>query len=232
MFGPMAKKLLPLAVVGYGLIAPVAAGASVATCVVAGSNDPDAYVTGARGSDEGIGGTDDTNTGRYSSAADCGLGIGANDSGSIVDGFGGVEDWSFYGKYDKAGNAGSQDGWTVPGYSTASSGTWEIDSSAFDIGTLFMLILKDGPADGQPPNFSTQWTWFVIGPGDGSSTLSGDWFMWGNRNGNNRVENSHISLYTAAGGSPPASVPEPMSLTLFGIGLAGLIATRRKKLAA
>jgi hypothetical protein len=41
---------------------------------------------------------------------------------------------------------------------------------------------------------------------------------------------SHYTIYAKDSSEPPASVPEPMTLALFGLGLAGIGAVRRKKL--
>lgn len=205
-------------------------GVLAATCTVTSSTDPDAYITGARGSDEGFYGDNAANTGRYSSLADCGLGIGTNDRNTTaMDGFGGVEDWTLYGDEINNGN-GSQVGWSAT-TQDRKTGTWSIDSSEFEDGTLFMLVLKDGEGAQQqganPAYEPTQWVWFIIGPDTGSN-MSGNWGMYG-RNGT-RVDNSHISLYTAAGSQPgPGPVPEPGILGLLGVGLAGLALARRRK---
>lgn len=224
------NKLAPLSVLA--LCMGLSGGAFAATCTVTSSADPDAYITGARGSDEGVYGDNATNTGRYSTTADCGLGIGTNDRNTTaMDGFGGVEDWTLYGNEINNGN-GSLVGWSAT-TQDRKTGTWSIDSSNFDDGTLFMLVLKDGQGaqeDGANPAYdATQWVWFIIGPDTGSN-MSGDWGMYG-RNGQ-RVENSHISLYTASGTLPgpgPGPVPEPGILGLLGVGLAGLALARRRK---
>jgi hypothetical protein len=151
----------------------------------------------------------------------CGLGIGSNDSESIVSGLGGIAGWDFYGKYDIDGNEGFTLGWTAPGYSEEPTGTWEINPGAFDAGTQFLFVLKDGPATADNGRDSIQWVWFHI---TSFAALSGgDWSMY------RGADNSHISLYTAGGGTPPFQIPEPGMLLLVGAGLVGLGLARRRK---
>ncbi len=97
-----------------------------------------------------------------------------------------------------------------------STGTWNYTPGAGDPLITF-YVAKGG-------NF------FNLFSNDGDAN-SGDWFTPINENGNGkgikRYGLSHLTFYDT--GRPTTQVPEPISLTLLGIGLLGVGAVRRIK---
>jgi len=89
----------------------------------------------------------------------------------------------------------------------ALSGTWNVDSAVWDVYSKLVIVLKTG----------RQWAAFQLNPTDTTGT-------WSTPQGL-----SHASLYGIEGDDQ--IVPEPGSLALLGLGLAGLGMARRRKAA-
>ncbi|MEL0586969.1 MAG: PEP-CTERM sorting domain-containing protein [Candidatus Thiodiazotropha sp. (ex. Lucinoma kazani)] len=154
-------------------------------------------------------------------AAECAYGLGNPDASDINVYWGDEFSWLMAGEIALAdGASGGSDGYfsaTADGGWGAipNSGTWEIATAFWDVYDNAVITMHVGNGGGDPDH----WAWLMS---DGA--LSGDWNLEqisGNGGG--------LSNFKLWGTETTASVPEPTTLTLIGIGLAGLGFARRKK---
>lgn len=135
-------------------------------------------------------------------------------------------DWMELGKYDWPDADGSGGGYSgnsvslvvTPASSQSSSGTFSFDSSAWDIYSDMMIVLKSGAIKVDDPNSDKdlQYKWFAYLLKDG--IYQGDWNYPMQKN------ISHLSVYGRG-----RSIPEPANMLLLGTGLLGLAGISRRK---
>lgn len=144
----------------------------------------------------------------------------ANDSATLMnaEAFFGISTWTREGKYDDIGSTSGTDSSTLFNFSGGSkAGTYSYigpSNPALDV----MLVFKSG----MQTNLVAYLLKSPFGVGmDYSSPFIGGMFDFKNTKGI-----SHISVYTSP---KSADVPEPASLALLGIGVAGVLVGRRRR---
>jgi hypothetical protein len=161
----------------------------------------------------------------------CGLGITEQDTAANLAAV--VPGTQVFTQVDEDGLADPDNGYLITGTSTG--GFWFIDTNIFPASSDFFITLKDGNI----PGTDAQWVWFEVDetiPTAGGCALvapfdlCGTWLMYGVDPGGAR-DLSHSRLFTTAPTPPPPNgAPEPGTLLLISLGLAGLgLVGRRRK---
>jgi hypothetical protein len=159
-----------------------------------------------------------TDLGTSSSTCRNGPSGDATDSVDDLNGgaFFGSTDWTLLTK-TADGQGGNSSFWTFNNLPNGSiSGTFSLTDGLWDLYSKLVVVLKDG---GSTTNRDIKWSAYLL-PQDIYGTYSWSY--------DNRKQLSHMTLYGIKGGT--TSVPEPATLALFGLGLAGAtVALRRKR---
>jgi hypothetical protein len=111
------------------------------------------------------------------------------------------------------GDTGNPEGWfwwTADGTGEPTSGDWFLDPEVWNLYDRLVIVLKAGPG----------FSGFELESDD----LTGTWNLL-------EAALSHASLYGVRADTPPPpnGVPEPGTLALLGLGLAGMGALRRRR---
>lgn len=162
-------------------------------------------------------------------STDCFGALDGNDSAATLNAIPafGADDWALFQKFDVDDdeNEVGEHPDLVLGFTTLKSGTWEIDLSGFLEGNIFAIVVKG----------ADDFAGYLLDLGsacDGLGLCAGTWstaaLLTPNDDNANQPDLSHLSLYEASGGGD-LEVPEPGTMALFGLGVAGLAFVRRRR---
>lgn len=145
-----------------------------------------------------------------------------------VEQFFGFDDWSFDGKWDSVTGGFVDSSGLFNFTGDGQSGTFTAVGDLTDLEIMF--VFKDG-GDTNLVGYLIDVT-ALLARADDTGTYSSPFeeppFTFP---GTGSRDISHISVYyREGGGPPPQELPEPTALALFGIGLAGLWAIRRRQM--
>jgi hypothetical protein len=131
-------------------------------------------------------------------------------------------------KYDTGVDEGSTKGWEFNSEQFPSVTADDFNLTINEDGSGSFVYLKD--------NDDPVITFFVAKGGplfnlfkNDDEMLAGTWTTPVNDNNNKTFELSHITFYDTGGGIPPSEVPEPTTLLLTGLALAGLSLSRKRR---
>lgn len=167
-----------------------------------------------------VGGIKTGSTDLGASSATCRNAVAGDANDSVEDlntgAFFGSSSWTLLTR-TADGTTGDSQFWTYSNVANSNtSGTFSLASGLWSLYSKLVVVLKDG---GSTTNRDIKWSAYLLPNGiNGAYTWSYD----------RRKQLSHATLYGIKGRT---SVPEPASLAVLGIGLAGAAFALRRKLA-
>jgi hypothetical protein len=126
--------------------------------------------------------------------------------------------------------------WSISASGTTNCWFFIFCNTDNSLGSFSLTVTDPAPASPVPVTMdmmivlkgSDRWAaYFIDSESFGLGSTAGTWDIEFKNNGGRIPDLSHISLYLRS--DPGQQVPEPSSLALLGLGLAGLVAARRRR---